>query len=108
MRFIHGTLPAPTLISLGRLSHRLLAQGAAPNLHHSLEEARRHILIGVAELMLSAEQPWKELPEVEALSRSILERDFGRLYGPLVPTVSAGEIARLIGECPIGWKQPEA
>ena len=27
MRFIHGTLPAPTLISLGRLSHRLLAQG---------------------------------------------------------------------------------
>ena len=30
MRFIHGTLPAPTLISLGRLSHRLLAQGDGP------------------------------------------------------------------------------
>ena len=28
MRFIHQTLPAPTLISPGRLSHRSLAQGA--------------------------------------------------------------------------------
>ena len=27
MRFIHQTLPAPTLISTGRLSYRLLAQG---------------------------------------------------------------------------------
>ena len=27
MRFIHQTLPAPTLNSTGRLSHRLLAQG---------------------------------------------------------------------------------
>ena len=30
MRFIHQTLPAPTLISIGRLSHRSLAQGARP------------------------------------------------------------------------------
>ena len=29
MRFIHATLPAPTLISTERLSHRLLAQGEA-------------------------------------------------------------------------------
>ena len=29
MRFIHQTLPAPTLISPGRLSHKLLAQGEA-------------------------------------------------------------------------------
>ena len=29
MRFIHQTLPTPTLISPGRLSHRLLAQGAS-------------------------------------------------------------------------------
>ena len=80
----------------------------APNLHHSLEEARRLILIGVSELMLSAEQPWKELQKAEALSRSILKHDFGKLYGPLMPTVSAGEIARLVGECPIGWQKPEA
>ena len=32
----------------------------APHLHHSLEEARRQILIGVSELMLSADQPWTE------------------------------------------------
>ena len=79
----------------------------APNLHHSLEQARRHILIGVSELMLSAEQPWAELPKAEELSRSILKSDFGRLYGPLVPDVSSGEIARLIGECPVGWQRPE-
>src|SRR5712691_12628764 len=30
MRIIHRTLPAPTLISPERLSHRLLAQGASP------------------------------------------------------------------------------
>ena len=78
----------------------------APILHHSLEEARRHILIRVSELMLSAEQPWRELPKAEELAHSILEGDFGRLYGPLVPDVSSGEIARLIGECPIGWQSP--
>ena len=30
MRFIHQNLPAPTLISIGRLSHRSLAQGGKP------------------------------------------------------------------------------
>ena len=79
----------------------------APNLHHSLEEARRHILIRVSELMLSAEKPWTELPKAEELAHSILKGDFGRLYGPLVPDVSSGEIARLIGECSIGWQSPE-
>ena len=80
----------------------------APHLHHSLEEARRQILIGVSELMLSADQPWTELTKAEALSRSILNGDFGKLYEPLMPDVSSGEIARLIGECPIGWRAPEA
>ena len=79
----------------------------APNLHHSLEKARRQILIGVSELMLSAEQPWTELPKAEELSRSILRGDFGKLYELLVQDVSPGEIARLIGECPVGWKGPE-
>lgn len=78
-----------------------------PTLHHDLEDDRRRILTRIIELMLATDQPWAELGCAEGLAKEILDQHFDKLYGPLVRDVSSGEIARLIGECPIGWQKPE-
>ena len=76
-----------------------------PDLHRALESARSQILTRVSELMIAAQHPWRELPNAEKLSYSILEGDFGEMYGSILTRVSSGEIARLIGECPVGWRR---
>ena len=75
-----------------------------PTLHRLLEAARSRIVMRVSELMLSSHQPWTQLATAESTAHALLEPDFGQLYGTLVGDVASGEIARLIGECPIGWK----
>ena len=77
-----------------------------PDMHRALEDDRKHILKRVSELMLVSKEPWAELGRAGAIAEEILGQDFGRLYGPLVRDVSSGEIARLIGECPVGWEKP--
>ena len=79
-----------------------------PDLHSALEAARNQIRTRVSELMVSGQQPWRELPKAEKLSYEILELDFGSMYGSILPALSSGEIARLIGECPIGWRNAGA
>jgi hypothetical protein len=104
--------------AIERLSERLLTDWrtalaferelaeAVPSLHHQLEQDRGRIVARVSELMIASEEPWRELGAASEVARQILDRDFGKLYGGLVEDVSNGEIARLIGECPIGWKKP--
>jgi hypothetical protein len=77
-----------------------------PTLHRTLEENRKRILTRVSQLMLSSREPWNELGKASDIAQDFLERDFGKLYGSLVQDVSSGEIARLIGECPVGWEKP--
>lgn len=79
-----------------------------PDRHRALESARSEILISVSALMLASQHPWTELLSAKDLSHKILERDLGPIYGSLLPQVSSGEVARLIGECPIGWQDPGA
>jgi hypothetical protein len=79
-----------------------------PTLHLALEVARSQIATRVAALMLSSNEPWTQLASASDLARAILERDFERLYGILVPTVASGEVARLIGECTVRWQKPKA
>ena len=74
-------------------------------LHQSLEDCRRRIAVRVAELALSSTEQWKELGKAHELALEILGRDFGE-HGPLLSDVSSGEIARLVGECPINWTKP--
>jgi hypothetical protein len=77
-----------------------------PNLHRAFEENRSRILTRVLELMLAAQpRPWTELGNATQIAAEILGKDFERLYGMLIQDVSSGEIARLIGECPIGWEK---
>ena len=78
---------------------------ALPDLHRTLEYARSQILTNVSELIISGQDPWTVLLKAEELARDILAGDFGKLYGPILPRVSSGEIARLIGECPVGWRR---
>lgn len=79
-----------------------------PTLHLGLEVARRQIATRVAALMLSSNEPWTQLASASDIARGILETDFGRLYGILLPTVASGEVARLIGECTVSWQKPKA
>jgi hypothetical protein len=35
-----------------------------------------------------------------------LDAEFGSTYGSMMQDIAAGEVARLIGECSIGWSRP--
>jgi hypothetical protein len=78
-----------------------------PTLHEALEDGRRDILVRVSELMLASPEPWTQLGNAHDTAQQILERAFGRAHSELLPHVSHGEIARLIGECPVNWKKPQ-
>lgn len=78
----------------------------APSLHRELEECRGRILAQVAELMSIADEPWTQLPNAGSVAREVLGKTFGQRFGDLTDDVASGEIARLIGDCPIGWKAP--
>lgn len=80
--------------------------GTIPSLHKALEDNRLQILTRIAGLMLSHPQPWTQLPQVTQVTEQIIKSTFDKQYPDLVMEVSSGEIARLIGECPIGWEKP--
>jgi len=75
-----------------------------PDLHRALQEGRRRILTRVNQRMLSSTEPWKELKDMAAEARAILAVEFGA-YASMIEDVSNGEIARLIGLCPIDWER---
>lgn len=77
-----------------------------PQLHRTLEDDRGRILARVSQLMLASKSPWTELSHASDIAEEILNQDFGKLYGSGIKDVSSGEIARLIGECPISWENP--
>ena len=75
-----------------------------PTLHQTLEECRPRILETVVSLMISTNEPWTKLPESKLAARDILAGAFENRFDELLGDVASGEIARLIGECPVGWK----
>jgi hypothetical protein len=79
-----------------------------PRLHRALEAARKQIATRVASLMLMSNEPWAQIGAATQIAEEILEKDFGSLYGTLIYTVATGEVARLVGECTIGWQKPKA
>ncbi len=77
-----------------------------PQLHQSLESDRGRILVRTLELMLASADPWARLAEITELAEGVLRRDFAASYGPILMSVASGEVARLVGECPIDWRKP--
>lgn len=76
-----------------------------PNLHRDLEANRCRILQKVLMLMMGSSAPWEQLLRSTEFATEILRKDFDELFGTLVEDLSNGEVARLVGECPIGWKR---
>jgi hypothetical protein len=77
-----------------------------PKLRQTFEESRLRILKTVSELMLESNEPWTQLRHAETIAKDILKENFGIQFSYLISDVSSGVIARLIGECPIGWEAP--
>lgn len=75
-----------------------------PALHRALEKNRARILGKVTMLIVGSTKPWAELSKATEIASEILKGDFDtQSYGMVIEDVSSGEIARLIGECPVGW-----
>lgn len=78
-----------------------------PGLHKSLEDSRLRILQQVVQLMIASDKPWTQLGRAGDIARTTLAPDFEKTFGTtLLGAISNGEVARLIGECPIGWEAP--
>jgi hypothetical protein len=55
-------------------------------------------------LIIGSVKPWMELGKATEIAAEILKGDFDmHSYGMMITDVSSGEVARLIGECPVGW-----
>ncbi len=78
-----------------------------PNLHAALERGRRQLLAKV--LSHSPSRPWETLTHATELSEAVFDPDFTPVYGKaFVRDIASGEVARLVGACPINWKGPKA
>lgn len=77
----------------------------APRLHQLLETGRKRLATRITSLMIGATEPWAQLDRALDIARQSLDSDFGSLYGSFVGSIANGEVARLIGECPIAWKK---
>jgi hypothetical protein len=75
----------------------------ASTLHHVLELGRRTLLAKIRMRMYASNAPWDELPTAVQLAEEIFGPSLGAWWGDLKSAACRGEVARLIGDCPIGW-----
>ena len=54
--------------------------------------------------MQSADNQWQQIHLAESIAREELA-ELRHTYGSILNNVAPGEIARLIGECTIGWME---
>jgi hypothetical protein len=81
----------------GELSDRL------PQLHAALERGRKQLLTRVLTHPVST--PWEAINRAQEFSESVFSDDFLEPYGKsVVRNLASGEVARLVGGCPINWK----
>jgi len=74
-----------------------------PRLHAALERGRRQLLTRVLTHRSSA--PWEAIIRAQEFSESVFSDDFLEIYGKsIVRELASGEVARLVGGCPINWK----
>jgi hypothetical protein len=75
----------------------------ASTLHYALEQGRRTLLAKIQMKMYASNAPWDELPNAVQLAEEIFGSSLGSWWGDLKSAACRGEVARLIGDCPIGW-----
>ena len=78
----------------------------SPTLHAALENARLEIGSHVAAEMIATDRPWELLNALSSFAKTQIVSALGVDYSAIALNAAYGEIARLIGECTIGWKEP--
>jgi hypothetical protein len=74
-----------------------------PQLHAALERGRRRLLTRV--LTHAASTPWEAINRAQEFGESVFKDDFQQPYGmSMVRDLASGEVARLVGGCPINWR----
>ena len=74
-----------------------------PQLHAALERGRKRLLMRV--LTHTSATTWEPITRAQEFSESVFSDDFHPLYGNgVVRDLASGEVARLVGACPINWK----
>jgi hypothetical protein len=74
-------------------------------LHEALEQARTQAAVSADLRSAQSASPQGLIDDMRNEVRGHLGDAFGERLGPLAPHVADGEIARLIGECPIDWRK---
>ena len=77
---------------------------SATNIHLSLERGKRRLLSRVNKLMTESDEPWNEISTAGELAKEILGPILNDWFGDLTADVCNGEVAALIGDCPIRWE----
>lgn len=78
-----------------------------PDLHAALERGRRRLVTKVRTHPSST--PWEAITHAQDFAEAIFSDDFLPVYGKgMVRDLSSGEVARLVGACPINWKAKAA
>ncbi len=85
------------------LDNELAATSVA--LHRSLERARDQASLSADIGSLKASSPVNLLEEMRVAVKEHLGSAFGERLGQLSGQIADGEVARLIGECPIEWRK---
>jgi hypothetical protein len=74
-----------------------------PQLHAALERGRKRLLMRV--LTHQPSTPWDAISRAQEFAEEVFSDDFVGLYGQsMVRDLASGEVARLVGACPINWK----
>ena len=79
--------------------------GTSMTHHQALEQARNQAALDADLRSLQEPNAHRLLEYMRAQVNSHLGKAFGERLGPLSAEVADGEIARLIGECPIEWRK---
>lgn len=77
---------------------------AATNIHQALDRGKRRLLSRVNKLMTESDEPWNEISRAGDLAEEILGPILEQWFGDLTADVCNGEVAALIGDCPIRWE----
>jgi hypothetical protein len=57
--------------------------------------------------MTESDEPWNELSRAGELAEEMLGPILESWFGDLSTDVCNGEVASLIGDCPIGWEKQD-
>jgi hypothetical protein len=75
-----------------------------PGQRKALERARRQLRTRV--LIEQPEDPWGAIGRGQQIGEQIFAESFSEYGGGFVRDLASGEVARLVGICPINWKAP--